>query len=79
MAKIIIMRYEILETQIGAETSLEDDKYSVVIALSIKDNNNLIPNFQKWITVESNQSQTGFEVDAQRQKAIDDYLKELNV
>ena len=72
------MRYEILETQISAETTLEDDKYSVLISLNVKDNNGLIPNFTKWITVESHQSQTGFEVDEQRQAVIDNYLTLLN-
>ena len=72
------MRYEIIETQISAETTLENDKYSVLISLAFKDNNDLIPNFTKWLTVESHQSQTGFEVDAQRETAINNYIAELN-
>jgi hypothetical protein len=72
------MRYEIIETQISAETTLENDKYSVLISLAVKDNNDLIPNFTKWITVESHQSKTGYEVDLQRETAINNYIAELN-
>lgn len=52
------------------------DEYEVDITLGIKYENDFIPPFSKTITVRSNNSQTGFEVDEQRQLAIETFLNQ---
>lgn len=52
------------------------DEYEVDITLGIKYENDFIPPFSKTITVRSNNSQTGFEVDIQRQSAIETFLNQ---
>lgn len=72
------MRFELTQTEIGAENTISDTLYSVNISLYIKDTEGLIPNFVKVIEVVSSNDLTGFEVDAQRQTEIDNTLTELN-
>ena len=52
------------------------DEYEVDITLGIKYENDFIPPFSKTITVRSNNSQTGFEVDIQRQLIIETFLNQ---
>jgi len=87
------MKYTILQTDISPERIVMQnildnegniinheptDEYEVDITLGIKYENDFIPPFSKTITVRSNNSQTGFEVDEQRQQAIQDYLNLIN-
>lgn len=72
------MRYEIIEQGITAEQETTENKYKVIISVAIKDNQGLIPNFTKHLEVESDNAQTGFQVDAQRQAVVDSYLTQLN-
>jgi len=85
------MKYTILQTDISPERIVMQnildnegniinheptDEYEVDITLGIKYENDFIPHFSKTITVRSNNSQTGFEVDEQRQLAIETFLNQ---
>jgi hypothetical protein len=72
------MRYEIIEQSVTAEIATTENKYKVTISVAIKDTECLIPNFSKYFEVESDNAQTGFEVDVQRQSVVNAYLSELN-
>lgn len=85
------MRYELINYTLGAEPQIvkteinngiaEDvitDEYSVVIKMEIKDTTSLADNFFKEIFVTSHNNQTGFEVDAQRQLEVENYIKSIN-
>lgn len=73
------MRFELTSTIINQEVKISDSEYSATILLYIKEVNNKIPVFIKDILVLSNNSQTGYEVDHQRQLAIDDYINSINI
>lgn len=87
------MKYTILQTDISSERVIMQDitdeqgniigqdqtnEYEVDVTLCLKHEDNFIPPFSKTITVKSNNSQTGFEVDVQRQQEIDNYLNLIN-
>jgi len=55
-----------------------DVAYYVTINLWIKSNNELFNDFQHILRIVSFNSMTGFEVDAQRQEVIDNYLIAIN-
>lgn len=63
------------ETIIGQEPS---DDYEVTITIGIHPIDNIAPNFSKDIIVISNNSMIGFEVDVQREQAIQDYIILIN-
>ena len=54
------------------------DNYEVTITLGIHSIDNIAPDFSKDIIVTHYNSQTGFEVDEQREQAIQDYLNLIN-
>ena len=64
-----------VETIIGQEPT---DEYEVDITIGLKHLDNFIPPFSKTIIVKSNNNQTGFEIDEQREQAIQDYLNLIN-
>lgn len=78
------MKYELLRVEYNSETTIIDaennatDNYLIVITLYIHPTDGVASDFQKHIKVINNNSQTGFEVDAQREKAINDYITEIN-
>lgn len=72
------MRFEILNTSLSVEEVIDADNYMVTITIFLTDTKGLIPDFQKGVDVISNNSMTGFEVDAQREEAIQNLLKEVN-
>jgi len=73
------MTFQKVAVDYGKETEADEQgNYSCIITIGVKPSNDLIPPFSKDIIVESNNSQTGFEVDAQREKAVEDFIKELN-
>jgi hypothetical protein len=73
------MKFEKTAVDYGKETEADEQgNYSCIITIGIKPSSDLIPTFSKDIVIESNNSQTGFEVDAQRKKAVEDFIKELN-
>jgi hypothetical protein len=64
-----------VETIIGQEPT---DSYEVTITLGIHSIDNIAPNFSKDIIIVHHNSQTGFEVDEQRQLAIETFINEIN-
>lgn len=73
------MTFEKTAVDYGKETETDEKgNYSCNITIGIKPSSDLIPPFSKDIIVESNNSQTGYEVDAAREKAIEEFIKELN-
>ena len=86
------MKYELIKTDISAERVvmqdiIEDDivvgqeptdDYEVTITIGIYPTDGVAPDFSKDIIVKSNNTQTGFEIDEQREQAIQDYLNLIN-
>lgn len=87
------MKYTISQTDISSERvimqNITDEQgniigqeptneYEVDITIGLKHLDNFIPPFSKTIIVKSNNTQTGFEVDEQREQAIQDYLNLIN-
>jgi len=72
------MKYEKTGLGYGVETIIDENKYSINITIGLHPTDNIAPNFSIDITVTSDNSQTGYEVDEQRNKAIEDYLKLIN-
>jgi len=63
-----------VETVTGQEPT---DDYEVTITMGIHPTDGIGADFSKDITVTSNNSQTGFEVDIQREQAVSDYMQSI--
>ena len=72
------MKYEKIGLGYGAETVIDAEKYSINITIGLHPTDNIAPNFSVDIIVESNNSQTGYEVDTQRNDAVNEYLTLIN-
>jgi len=72
------MKYEKTGLGYGVETIIDENKYSINITIGLHPTDNIAPNFSIDIIVESDNSQTGYQVDEQRNKAIEDYLELIN-
>jgi len=72
------MKYELINTGYNPEMNINEDTYSIDITLGLRSTDNFIPDFSKNIKVISSNSQTGYEVDVQRKKAIEDYMNQIN-
>lgn len=86
------MKYELIKYDISAErTVMQDiivddivtgqeptDNYEVIITMGIHPTDGIGADFSKEITVTSNNAQTGFEVDDQREQAVADYMQSIN-
>jgi len=72
------MKYELVDIQAKTEVPIDAETYQVDLYLSIKPDNELVPSFVKILTVVSNNSQNGYEVDEQRTNEINAYLSEIN-
>lgn len=64
-----------VETVTGQE---ETDEYDVTITMGIHPTDGIGADFSKDITVTSSNAQTGFEVDTQREQAVQDYIDSIN-
>ena len=87
------MKYELIKTDISTERTVmqdvvvddvvtgqeETDNYEVTITLGIHPTDGVAPDFSKDIIVTSNNSMTGFQVDEQRELAVDNYLQAINM
>lgn len=87
------MKYELIKTDISPERTVmqdvvvddvvtgqeETDNYEVTITLGIHPTDGVAPDFSKDIIVTSNNSMTGFQVDEQRELAVDNYLQAINM
>jgi hypothetical protein len=73
------MTFQKVAVNYGQETEADEQgNYSCTITIGIKSSSDLIPPFSKDIVFESSNSQTGYEVDAAREKAIKDFIEALN-
>lgn len=73
------MKYEKIGLGYGVETIIDAEKYSINITIGLHPTDNIAPNFSIDIIVESNNSQTGYEVDTQRNDAVNEYLNLINL
>lgn len=87
------MKYELIKSDISAErVVMQDvivddvvigteptDEYEVTITIGIHPTDGIGADFSKDIIVTSNNSMTGFQVDEQRQLAVDNYLQAINM
>ena len=71
----IVETIDDVETVTGQEPT---DNYEVIITMGIHPTDGIGADFSKDITVTSNNSQTGFEVDEQREQAVADYMQSIN-
>ncbi len=66
-------------TKEGWTETKSTTRYVIGITLNIQDTESLNTNvFEQSLIVESDNSETGFEVDAQREKAVNDFMDNLN-
>ena len=63
-----------VETVTGQEPT---DDYEVTITMGIHPTDGIGADFSKDIIVTSNNSQTGFQVDEQREQAVSDYMQSI--
>ena len=74
------MKYELIKYDIGIESNAdENNNYSVIITIGLHPTDGIAADFSRDITVVSNNSQDGFQVDAQRIQAINDYIALINL
>lgn len=71
----IVEIIEDVETVTGTEPT---DNYEVTITMGIHPIDGIGADFSKDITVTSNNSQTGFQVDEQREQAVSDFIASIN-
>lgn len=64
--------------KLSQETELNDNSYSVIISIGLQIEDGICAEFSKDIIVISTNEMTGFEVDIQRIKAIEDFMKSIN-
>jgi len=62
----------------GIESVIDTNSYSIDITLPLITNDELAFQFSKTISVVSQNSQTGYEVDAARATAVANYLVDIN-
>lgn len=62
----------------GVEAVIDANEYSIDITLPLITNDELAFQFSKTISVVSQNSQTGYEVDTARATAVTNYLIEIN-
>jgi hypothetical protein len=73
------MKYELIGTPaIHGDVTIDEETYSNKITLAFHPVDNIAPDFSRDIEVVSSNSQTGYEVDIQRQEAIDAYVIQIN-
>ena len=75
------MKYKLILTEYGQETETVNDEYSIKVFLRLEHTEGAMSgsSFIKDLLITSHNSQTGFEVDAQRAKAIEDFCTENDI
>lgn len=63
----------------NVEKIIDEDTYSIEISIGLESIDGVVPPFSKTIIVISDNDQTGYEVDEQREQAITDYVNSINV
>ena len=71
------MAYELVDWLIKPEETIDEHTYKVGINIVIKTSDNVVE-FTRDIEVISFNSQTGYEVDQQREQAVTNYINQLN-
>ena len=72
-------KYDLIKTDYGRETETDaDNNYSISITVALHPTDGIAPDFSKDIVVTSNNRQTGFEVDTQREEAVAAYMEQIN-
>ena len=73
------MKYELIRYEIVKETETDvNGNYSATIVVYLKHIDDFIPPFVKEIEVQSCNTETGYEVDLKRKKAVEDFLEQIN-
>lgn len=72
------MRYELINKELQDEAVISENEYKIIIRLEIKDTESIADNFFRYIDVASSNDLTGFEVDEQREKEVENFLLSLN-
>jgi hypothetical protein len=73
------MKYELIKFDVANESKADTEgNYNATITIGIKCIDNIAPDFSKDIASVSNNSQTGTEVDLQRQTEVENYLILIN-
>jgi hypothetical protein len=73
------MKYELIKYDVANESKADNDgNYNCNITIGIKCIDGIAPDFSKDIASVSNNSQTGTEVDLQRQTEVENYLILIN-
>lgn len=87
------MKYELINYTVSPErTVMQDvivdgivvsqeptDTYDVTLTLNIHPTDDVAPDFSKTIDVNSSNSMTGFQVDEQRDLAVENYMIAINM
>jgi hypothetical protein len=71
-------RFEPINTVVDVEYQLTDTLYSASVYVQFKDVKGIIPIFSKDTNVVSSNFQTGFQVDAQREQAVNELVGRVN-
>ncbi len=77
------MKYELINKSVSQEIDIYEndvktDNYKAIITIGLHPTDGIAPDFSKDIEVISSNLQNGFEVDEQREQAIQDYLNLIN-
>lgn len=72
------MKYELINSIVLSETVINENEYSVGIELYLHPTDGIAPDFNKTITVISDNKQTGFEVEKQREQEISIFIENIN-
>lgn len=72
------MKYKLIQTSYANETMIDEKSYSIDAYLTIECTDGIAPLFSKMITITNLQIQNGFEIDAQRELEIENYMKLIN-
>jgi hypothetical protein len=74
------MKYDLIKFDIGRETNTDEEgNYSAIITIVLHPTDGIAPDFSKDIVVTSNNNQTGYQVDAQRQITVENYINQINI
>ena len=76
------MKYKLRPNEdlgLSPETTIDANNYSIDITLPLITTDEVALKFSKTITVISDNSETGFEVDSARELAVENYLIEINL
>lgn len=71
------MKYQLINT-VFTEQKIDEDSYLTTIVMGFSCTDGIGANFSKDIEITQLNTLTGYEVDSERQVAVDNYLIEIN-